>query len=371
MGHFERSGDPDGRTVAGISILLEQMRMALRARHCSPHTEKAYLSWVRRLVVFCGRLHPIDIGGAEVSRFLLRVAGRGQASASTASQAASAIAFLFREVLGRSPAGIVPQVQRRRSAFVPAVLTPGEVEGLLRALRGTSRLMVGLLYGSGLRLSECCGLRVRDLDFAQSQVVVRDGKGEKDRATVLPQRLAEPLRLQLGRVRALYERDLADGVQWRPRPDEVASRQTARTGPTGWAGPSSRGSQAEGAAASRNGDWGECWMFPSTRLRVDPSTGLPWRSHVHPNVLQREMALAVRVLRLHKQATCHSLRHSFAVRLLEAGQDVRVIQELLGHRDVATTLLYTRGARRGSGQLRLRSPLDEGVPRPPREDGET
>jgi len=334
-----------GRPVAGVLILLSQMRTALRARHYSPHTEKAYLAWVRRLVAYAGGRHPIDIGRAEVSAFLWRITARGPASASTQNQAASAVAFLFREVLGRSAAGLAPGSRPKPSARVPVVLTPAEVDGVLKALRGTSRLMVALLYGSGVRLSECCRLQVRDLDFGRHQIVVRGGKGEKDRTTLLPERLVEPLRQQLGRLRALYQRDLDDGTADRPR--------SARTPP-----PSGR-EEARAAVTCPGGrDWGGRWLFPASRLRVDPETGLLWRSHVHPNVLQRDFAVAARVAGLAKPATCHTLRHSFATRLLETGSDVRTIQELLGHRDVATTLLYTRGARRRGREGRIRSPLD-------------
>ncbi len=321
-------GAPTERRVAGISLLLAQVRVALRVRHYSPHTERAYLAWVRRLVAFAGRRHPIDIRRAEVSAFLSRVAGRDRVSAATQNQASSAIAFLFREVLGRSPVGIVPLPRAKPSRSVPVVLGPEEVQAILGRLRGATRLMVALLYGSGLRLSECCRLQVRDLDFARRQVVVRGGKGAKDRTTLLPERLVEPLGAHLERVRLLYHRDRADGT----------------------AGSRGGGFEDEG--------WGSQWAFPASRLRADRRTGALWRNHVHPNVLQRDFAVAVRATGLAKPATCHSLRHSFAIQLLEAGHDVRTIQELLGHRDVATTLLYTRGARVAGGERRVRSPLD-------------
>ena len=338
--------DPSGRGVGGISMLLAQMRSALRARRYSPHTEKAYLAWVRRLVAFAGRRHPVDIAGSEVSVFLLRVAGRGRASASTRSQAASAIAFLFREVLGRSPVGIVPSRRPTPSERVPVVLTRAEIEGILRALRGSRRLMVALLYGSGLRLSECCRLQVRDLDLGRRQITVRSGKGAKDRTTLLPERLVEPLRDHLGRVRTLYEQDLEDGLAGRPRLGSVAP-------------PGREDVPRDASPGLRSSGWGECWVFPGRHLRVDRATAIPFRSHIHPNGLQREFAVAVRAAGLVKRATCHSLRHSFATRLLEAGYDVRTIQELLGHRDVTTTLRYTRGARLARGGRPPRSPLDE------------
>jgi site-specific recombinase XerD len=353
MDDFDPPSNPSGRSVASISILLAQMRAALRARHYSPHTETAYVGWVRRLVAYSGRRHPIDIGREDVSAFLSRVAGRDRVSASTQNQASCAIAFLFREVLGRSPAGMVPLRRAKPSQRVPIVLTRGEVEAILRMLRGTSRLMVALLYGSGMRLSECCRLQVRDLDFARDQVVVRGGKGAKDRTTLLPARLVEPLRAHLERVRLLYQRDLADGTADRPRPPGAPGAGAAPSAAGAGGGAIDPGARAGGAG------WGSCWVFPASRLHVDRKTGALWRCHVHPNVLQRDFAVAVRAAGLVKPATCHTLRHSFATRLFEAGHDVRTIQEFLGHRDVATTLIYTRGAREGRGEVHIRSPLDD------------
>lgn len=335
MDRPEPPGEPPSRTVAGIAILLAQVRQILRARHYSRNTERAYLAWVRRLVAFCGRRHPVDIGPADVQAFLERVVGRPRASASTQSQAVSALAFLFRDVLGRAPDGLLPLRRPRATLRVPTVLVPGEVRAILEQLQGATRLMVALLYGSGLRLGECCRLQVRDIDLEQRQVVVRDGKGGRDRVTLLPERLLRPLRAHLERVLALHRRDIADG--------------TAGTPGTG----------------ARTPPWGDCWVFPARRLRADPATGLLWRRHVDPNVLQRRFAAGVRAAGLTKRATCHTLRHSFAVRLLEAGHDVRTIQELLGHQDVATTLLYTRGARgRVSGTLRP-APARPATPAPP------
>jgi integron integrase len=335
MGPFDPPPpDPPARTVAGISLLLAQMRAALRARHYSPQTEKAYLGWIRRLVAYCAGRHPVEISRAEVSAFLWRITGRAHASASTQNQAASAIGFLFREVLGRSPVGIAPGARAKPSVRVPVVLAPGEVERLLKALPGTARLVAALLYGAGLRLSECCRLRVCDLDFGRRQIVVRDGKGSRDRTTLLPERLVGPLREHVEHVRILYDRDVEDGLARRPRPGSFA-------------GPSS-GSEGERSDALRDRGWGETWLFPGKRLRVDPTTEIPWRSHVHPNVLQRDLAVAVRAAGID------------ATHLLEAGNDIRTIQELLGHKDVATTLLYTQGARRGTKAERIRSPLDDG-----------
>ena len=364
MDDFEHSGDPTGRRVASIAILLAQMRAALRARRYSPHTEKAYLAWVRRLVAASGRRHPIDLKRHEVVAFLSRLATRERVSASTQVQASCALSFLFREVLGRSMVEGLPRVRPRGARRVPAVLSHEEVEEVLAMLQGPSRLMAALLYGAGLRLAECCRLQVRDVDLERRQVLVRGGKGAKDRTTLLPERLVEPLRRHLARVRRIYLEDARQGVRRRSPPCGVPLCGTlARAGRREEDGLSpSDGAVSKGSAADP-GDtpetWGRRWVFPSSRLRTDRETGAQWRSHVHPNVLQRDFAVAVRAARLSKHATCHTLRHCFATQLLEAGHDIRTIQELLGHRDVATTLVYIRGARLARDGRRPRSPLDD------------
>jgi integrase len=332
-------------------------------RHYSRHTEKAYLAWVRRLVAACGRRHPIDLKRHEVVTFLSRLATREGVSASTQIQASCALSFLFREVLGRTVGEGLPRARPRGPRRVPGVLSHQEVEGVLAMLRGPSRLMAALLYGSGLRLGECCRLQVRDLDLDRRQILVRGGKGAKDRTTPLPVRLVEPLRRHLARIRRIDLEDARQGVWRRSPPCGVPSSGTP--GPTGRRRDDSLpqgGGASEGptAGASDSPDvWGRRWVFPSSRLRTDRTTGARWRSHVHPNVLQRDFAIAVRATKVPKHATCHTLRHCFATRLLEAGYDIRTIQELLGHHDVATTLVYTRGARMGREGRRPRSPLDD------------
>jgi integron integrase len=346
---FEHSGDPAGRRVASIAILVEQMRAALRARSYSPNTVKAYLGWVRRLVTASGRRHPIDLKRHEVVAFLSRLAILDRVSASSQIQASCALSFLFREVLGRSVAEGLPRARARTSRRVPVVLSHAEVESVLALLTGPTRLMAALLYGAGLRLAECCRLQVRDLDLGRRQILVRGGKGAKDRTTLLPERLVEPLKSHLVRLHRSFVEDASQGVERRPpgsRPSAQPGRRfgNALTPATG--------------AASPGDAWGRHWLFPSSRLRTE-RTGTQWRSHVHPNVLQRDFAVAVRAARLAKHATCHTLRHCFATRLLEAGYDIRTIQELLGHRDVATTLVYTRSARLARDGRLPRSPLDE------------
>jgi integron integrase len=355
---FERSGDPSGRRLARLAILFGQLRVALRARHYSPHTVKAYLAWVRRLVAASERRHPIDLKQHEVATFLSRLASRDRVSASTQIQASCALAFLFREVLGRSVAEGLPRARPRGGRRVPAVLSHQEVERVLAMLRGQSRLMAALLYGAGLRLGECCRLQVRDLDLEHRQVWVRGGKGAKDRTTLLPERLVEPLRGHLTRLHRLYLEDAREGIQRRPPPSDAFTKAGHRE--------ENNPSPTNGPVADVGDTWGRRWVFPSSRLRADQKTGAQWRSHVHPNVLQRDFAVAVRAAGLSKAATCHTLRHCFATRLLEDGHDIRTIQELLGHRDVATTLVYTRGARLARDGRRPRSPLDEqGEPIPP------
>ena len=347
--HFEHSGDPAGRRVASIAILLEQMRAALQARHYSLNTVKAYLGWVRRLVAASERRHPIDLKRHEVVTFLSRLATRERVSASSQIQASSALAFLFREVLGRSVAEGLPRARARTSRRVPVVLSHAEVQSVLAMLGGPSRLMAALLYGSGLRLAECCRLQVRDLDLARRQILVRGGKGAKDRMTLLPEKLVEPLRSHLVRTHRTFVEDARQGVERRPPRSRVSTRPGPRV---------SNGLPPADAPAPPGDAWGRQWVFPSSRLRTD-NTGALWRSHVHPNVLQRDFAVAVRAAKLPKHASCHTLRHCFATRLLEAGYDIRTIQELLGHRDVATTLVYTRSARLARDGRRPRSPLDE------------
>jgi integron integrase len=350
MDDFEHSGDPSGRRVRSIAILVAQVRAALRARHYSLHTEKAYLGWIRRLVVASGRRHPIDLRRWEIVTFLSRLATRERVSASTQIQASCALSFLFREVLGRPVAEGLPRARARGSRSVPVVLSPDEIEAVLATLRGQSRLMAALLYGAGLRLAECCRLQVRDVDLEQRQVLVRGGKGGKDRTTLLPERVVGPLRAHLARLRRVSLDDARDGVQHCSRALGGVTRPARLVDDP---------SPPERSTAPGNA-WGRQWLFPSSRLQTDTNTGVQWRNHVHPNVLQRDFALAVRAAKLSTPATCHTLRHSFATRLFEAGYDIRTIQELLGHRDVATTLTYTRSARLARDGCGARSPLDDG-----------
>ncbi len=316
-----------------MSELMGEVRSALRARHYSRRTEQAYCLWVRRFIRFHGLRHPSDMAEAEINAFVTHLAVGQHVSASTQTQALSAILFLYRHVLGRDIGALTDLVRAQKPRRLPIVLTADEVKSVLAELEGDKRLMASLMYGAGLRLNECLRLRVQDIDFSRSEIVVRSGKGAKDRMTMLPEALAAPLRRHLARVKQIHERDLAAGWGRVQLPDAV-ERKYPR-------------------AAT---DWRWQWVFPQQSMWKDPLTGTRGRHHVHETLVQRAMTDAVRRADLTKRATCHTLRHSFATHLLEAGYDIRTIQELLGHKDVRTTMIYTHVLNRG-GQG-VRSPID-------------
>lgn len=313
--------------------LFERVRLAIRGRHYSVRTEKAYLGWIRRFILFHGRRHPDVLGVPEVTAYLAHLAIAGQVSASTQNQAFAAILFLYRDVLGRELAGLEETPRAKRPIRLPLVLARSEVQDLLRHLRGVPWLMCSLMYGSGLRLLECCRLRVKDVDFLCGEILVRDGKGRKDRLTVLPARLVPALRQHLQRVERLHQRDLEGSAGYVALPDALARKYPN---------------------ASREWPWQ--WVFPARRIYVDKPSGERRRHHLHESLLQRVFAEAVRASGLSKPATCHTLRHSFATHLLETGYDIRTIQELLGHSDVSTTMIYTHVLNRGGRGVQ--SPFD-------------
>jgi len=318
---------------AGAPKLLDRVRAAIRTRHYSPRTEEAYVHWIRRYIVFHGKRHPRELGDVEVAAFLSSVAQQG-VSASTQNQALSAVLFLYEVVLGKRPAWTSQLVRARRPIRLPVVLSRDEVARLLRHLQGTIGLMASLMYGAGLRLMECAELRVKDVNLDRGELTVRDGKGGKDRVTMLPVALNRPLAEQLARVKAQHARDLAMGCGAVALPG--ALRVKYPHAPREWA-------------------WQ--WVFPATRFYRDPQTGERRRHHLHESVIQRAVKDAVRAAGIPRPATCHSLRHSFATHLLEAGYDIRTIQELLGHRDVRTTMIYTHVLNQGGRGVR--SPLDQ------------
>jgi integron integrase len=313
--------------------LLDQVRDALRVRHYSRRTESAYIGWIRRYILFHGKRHPADLGAAEVSRFLSFLAVEGRVTASTQNQALAALLFLYQAVLGVDLPWLDDLVRARRPQRLPVVLSREEVHAVLMALRGMPRLMVVLLYGSGLRLLECARLRVKDVDFAEHQIVVRAGKGARDRATLLPAAVEPVLHRHLERVRQQHDRDLRIGAGWVEVPHALGRKYP-----------------------SAGREWAWQWVFPATRIYREPVTGQRRRHHLHETVVQKAVRCAVREAGLSKPASCHTFRHCFATHLLEDGYDIRTVQQLLGHRDVRTTMIYTHVLNRGPAAVR--SPLD-------------
>jgi len=315
------------------SLLLDRVRDKIRLKHYSIRTETAYVDWVRRFVNFHQRRHPRELGSEHVEAFLSYLAVQRSVAASTQNQAKSALLFLYKEVLGTELPWLENVETAKRSQHLPVVLTRSEVAAVLSRMHGTNGLIARLLYGSGLRIMEAARLRVKDIDLERCEILVRDGKGAKDRVTMLPSSLVEPLRAHLVLIRELHLQDLAAGVPGVYLP--FALERKYPNAPREWA-------------------WQ--YVFPSDRLSADPRSGLRRRHHVDEQNIQRAMRQALRDAGVTKPATPHTLRHSFATHLLESGHDIRTIQELLGHSDVSTTMIYTHVLNRGGrGVL---SPLD-------------
>ncbi|MDH4149631.1 MAG: integron integrase [Betaproteobacteria bacterium] len=313
--------------------LLQQVRDAIRRKHYSPRTEESYVHWIRRFVHFHGKRHPREIGEAGVTAFLNHLARDRRVAAATQNQALSALLFLYREAMGQPLAWLEGVDRAKRPARTPTVLTRTEVTRILEQLAGPRWIMAGLLYGAGLRLRECLKLRVKDVDFGYGQIIVRDGKGARDRVTMLPAAVIEPLQQHLVRVRLLHDRDLAAGYGGVELPTALAVKYPR---------------------AAR--DWGWKFVFPSYKLSVDKATGEIRRHHVYENYLIRAVKQAARAAGITKHVSCHTLRHSFATHLLEGGYDIRTVQELLGHQSVETTMIYTHVMNKGGRGVR--SPLD-------------
>ena len=313
--------------------LLDQVRDALRLKHYSIRTENSYVAWIRRYILFHNKQHPRDMGSAEIEAFLTHLAVNEKVAASTQNQAFSALLFLYREVLKKDLEFTIDSIRAKKPKRLPTVLTKEEVRQVIGCMSGTHRLMASMLYGSGLRLMECVRLRVKDIDYAQSQVTVRDGKGMEDRVTMLPVALAAPLEGHLLHVKRLHEEDLAKGSGSVYLPFALERKYV-----------------------KANREWAWQYVFPSDRLSKDPRTGIVRRHHVDESGLQKAVKEAASLAGTSKHVSCHTFRHSFATHLLENGYDIRTVQELLGHKDVRTTMVYTHVLNRGG--LAVRSPLD-------------
>lgn len=313
--------------------LLDLLRLALRSRHYSRRTEQAYCLWVKRFIYFHNIRHPEDMGEEEINAFLTHLAVDEKVSASTQNQALSALLFLYRHVLGRGVGDLGDVIRARKPERVPVVMARAEVRDVLAHMNGDCALMAALMYGTGLRLMECLRLRVQDIDFGRNEITVRNGKGAKDRVTMLPEALKERLDTQLGKAKRVHERDLADGFGRVLLPDALDRKYP-------------------NAAAQ----WRWQWVFPQERRWRNFKTGEQGRHHVHPTILQRAVKEAVLQSGVVKHVGCHTFRHSFATHLLETGYDIRTIQELLGHKSVNTTMIYTHVLNKGG--CGVKSPFD-------------
>lgn len=322
--------------------LLNQVRDVIRLKHYSIRTEETYIYWIKRFIFFHNprlrqgevKRHPRDMTASEVEQFLTHLAVKERVSASTQNQALSAILFLYREVLKQDLALPIRSIRAKEPKHLPTVLTKDEVRRVLNQLSGTYRLMAQLLYGSGLRLMECVRLRVKDIDFAHRAIIVSDGKGEQDRITVLPDSLIAPLQEHLQRVKRLHDEDLARGYGTVYLPYALERKYP-----------------------NANREWGWQYVFPSDRLSTDPRSGKTQRHHLDESGLQKAVRQAARRAKIVKPVSCHTFRHSFATHLLQNGYDIRTVQELLGHKDVKTTMIYTHVLQRGG--YAVHSSLDD------------
>ena len=316
--------------------LLQQVHEAIRRLHYSRRTEEAYVHWIKRFIFWSGKRHPASLGETEVSAFLSHLAAERNVAAATQNLALASLLFLYKQVMGIELPWLDTMVRAKRPVRLPVVLSPGEVAALLAQLDGVHGLMAGLLYGCGLRLMECLRLRVKDVDFAYRQIVVREGKGEKDRVTMLPERLVQMLHVQLGAAKRLHAIDLREGYGEVHLPYALA-RKYPRAGY----------------------EWGWQYVFPSKSRSADPEDGVIRRHHLDESVLARALKQAARDAGIFKRISAHVLRHSFATHLLQDGYDIRTVQELLGHADVSTTMIYTHVLNKGGRGVR--SPLDAGA----------
>ena len=313
--------------------LLDQVRDQIRIKHYSIRTEQAYTSWIKRFILFHDKKHPKEMGKQEIEVFLSHLAQNLNVAASTQNQAFNALLFLYNQVLNQPLDDKINAIRAKKPRRLPTVMTNEESMAVINALSGTNQLMAKLLYGSGLRLMECLRLRVKDVDYGMNQIMVRDGKGKIDRITVLPESVKPGLKEHLKRVKTIHENDLSQGYGRVYLPYALSRKYP-----------------------NADREWGWQYVFPSKSLSKDPRTGNIRRHHIHENSLQKAVKKAVQLTNINKPISSHTFRHSFATHLLESGYDIRTVQELLGHKDVNTTMIYTHVLNKGGKAVR--SPID-------------
>jgi len=314
--------------------LLDQIREKTRTNHLSIRTEQVYVSWAKRFILFHNKRHPAEMGEKEIEDFLTHLVVVDNVSASTQNQALNAIIFMYKEVFDRKLNKLKGFKRSAKKAKIPTVLSKEEIDEFFSNISGNYKVMAGLMYGSGLRLMECVRLRVKDVDFKYNQIIVRSGKGDKDRVTLLPNKYKEPLQMQIKKVKAIHKQDLSDGFGNVYLPNALDKKYPNAVKEFGWQ-----------------------YVFPASQISVDPRTGIKRRHHISESIIQKAVKNAVRQSKgINKNASCHTLRHSFATHLLENGYDIRTVQELLGHKDLKTTMIYTHVLNRGG--FAVKSPAD-------------
>lgn len=327
-----KSPDPNNNNKSQPK-LLDQVRAAIRVKHYSRRTEASYVNWIKRFILFHGKRHPREMGEAEINQFLTHLAVKENVAPSTQNQALCAIIFLYKRVLKREIGDLGDLIWAKKPKKLPVVLTKSEVKAVIAQLHDVKQLMVKILYGAGLRLLECLRLRVQDIDFEYAQIIVRDAKGKKDRVTVLPETIIDELKRHLEKVKRLHEKDLKQGFGEVYLPYALEKKYT-----------------------NANKEWKWQYIFPAPKLSIDPRSGKTRRHHLNESYLQKVVKVAVQKAGINKHATCHTFRHSFATHLLEAGYDIRTLQELLGHEELSTTMIYTHVMNKGG--LGVKSPAD-------------
>lgn len=313
--------------------LLDLVKESIRLKHYSYKTEIAYLSWIKRYIIFHNKKHPSELTEKHIRQYLSYLAMERNVASSTQSQALNAIMYLYKNVL-KIELGDIGEIEKaKRKINIPVVFTPTEAKNVLAQMKGVNKLMASLLYGTGMRLMECVRLRIKDVDFGNNRIIIRDAKGHKDRITVLPEKLIEPLKLQIKKVKILHQQDLADENGTVYLPNALAEKYPSAPKSFGWQ-----------------------YLFPASKISVDPRSGKTHRHHANESVLQKAVGVAVKATKFLQPASCHTFRHSFATHLLENGYDIRTVQELLGHKNVKTTMIYTHVLKKGG--LAVKSPLD-------------